>query len=124
MPETVKLLIVTDHPVVAVGLMNQLWMETGVEIVGSAKTPLDALEKSVNLSPDVVLMDVTTGSLDWQGNIASLRTVLPNVRVIAYSLSKSQRELANAEEAGAETFTANIFSVDEVMNAIKISVYV
>lgn len=55
---TVRLLVVDDHPVVRDGLRAALLAADDVEVVGEAGTVAEAVQRCVELSPDVVLMDV------------------------------------------------------------------
>lgn len=53
----VRVLIVDDHEVVALGLQALLDDEAGIEVVGSVRTAADALTAVGRYQPDVVLMD-------------------------------------------------------------------
>jgi two-component system, NarL family, response regulator DevR len=53
----VKVLLVDDHEMVALGIKSLLETENGVEVVATVGTVKDAVAAVVRLQPDVVLMD-------------------------------------------------------------------
>lgn len=58
MPSTIKVLIVDDSALVRQMLARALSVDPRVEIVGTAKTGVEAIEKALSLEPDVITLDV------------------------------------------------------------------
>ena len=56
--ERIKVLVVDDHAVVRDGIRAVLALQRDMQVVGEAVNGRDALEKTIELSPDVVLMDI------------------------------------------------------------------
>ena len=52
-----KVLLVDDHPIFIEGMLSLL-QARGIEVAGTAKDGLEALEKARLLKPDVILMDI------------------------------------------------------------------
>ena len=61
-----KILLVDDHPLFLDGLKNLLTIR-GIEVVGTARDGLEALEKARALQPEVILMDIQMPHLDGLG---------------------------------------------------------
>jgi|GEM_PF-1857337 len=58
MEEFVELFVVDDHPFYREGVMAMLERVSGVKVVGEAADGFEAIERVLELQPDVVLMDV------------------------------------------------------------------
>lgn len=64
MSESVRILIVDDHPVVQDGLSAMLATQSDFEVVGKVGTGKEAVSEAARLHPDVVLMDLEMPGLD------------------------------------------------------------
>lgn len=58
MPSTIKVLIVDDSALIRQMLMRALSVDPRIDVVGTAKTGVEAIEKALSLSPDVITLDV------------------------------------------------------------------
>lgn len=58
MPSTIKVLVVDDSALIRQMLTRALSVDPSIEVVGSAKTGLEAIEKAHELQPDVVTLDI------------------------------------------------------------------
>ena len=54
--DAIRVLIADDHPIVREGLRTLLASELGMEIVGEATNGLAAVEQTLALEPDIVIM--------------------------------------------------------------------
>jgi len=81
-----RVLIVDDHEVVRMGIRMALSFESPVEVCGEAQDGLDALEKVVELSPDVVILDLTMPGMNGFETAAQMRLIAPSVKIIFYSI--------------------------------------
>ncbi|MFQ5960386.1 MAG: response regulator [Candidatus Methylomirabilales bacterium] len=100
----VKVLVADDHTLFCKGLINLLSTEPGFEIVGEADTGRKALEKTRELKPDVVLMDIYMP--DWDGIEATrrLRAEFPDVKIIILTIAEEEKALFEAVKAGAHGY--------------------
>ena len=58
MPSTIKVLIVDDSALIRQMLMRALSVDPRIDVVGTAKTGVEAIEKALALTPDVITLDV------------------------------------------------------------------
>ncbi len=101
MTRRIRVLIVDDSAFARKVLREILATSPDIEVVGSARDGLEALEKSAELSPDVITLDLMMPNLDGLGVLHGLpREGAP--RVIVVSVSDGENELAIAAlQAGA-----------------------
>jgi DNA-binding NarL/FixJ family response regulator len=119
MPESIKVLLAGDHPVVRVGLASQLKLARDVRILGEASSPREVLDKAVELNPDYIILDVTTFELDWPQNIVSIKNCLKRVRLLVYTISQTREELIAAERAGAWASLPFNFTPVQILNLLR-----
>src|SRR5579859_3839379 len=81
-----RVLIVDDHEVVRMGIRMALSYGNPLEVCGEAEDGLDALQKVVELSPDVVILDLTMPGMNGFETAAQMRRIAPSVKIIFYSI--------------------------------------
>src|SRR5437660_1707298 len=79
----IRVLIADDHSVVREGLRMFLGRDPELEVVGEAADGREAVERSRQLRPDVVLMDLLMPVMDGIAAISVIRNELPEIEVIA-----------------------------------------
>ena len=103
-----RVIIVSDVRVVQEGLTALLGRHDGVDVVGTVDTPR-ALDQSVRMRPNVVLVDAARG--DSVGFVKDLVAAAPQCRVVAFGVRESAEEqilaLAAAGTAGYVRASAN-----------------
>ena len=119
MTEAVRLLIVDDHAVVRQGLRLFLELQPDLEIVGEAADGREALAQALELSPDVILMDVEMPELDGIGATELLREQAPGARVLMLSSFDDERRVLPALRAGAAGYLLKNTEPDELVAAIR-----
>ncbi|MFL6352424.1 MAG: response regulator [Bryobacteraceae bacterium] len=96
----IRILIVDGQPIVLEGLRSVLGPHTSIEIVGEAVDGIDAIEKAVQLDPDVLLMDVKLPRIDGLSVIRNIQTRAPRCKVILFASSESRDDFVEAMKLG------------------------
>jgi DNA-binding NarL/FixJ family response regulator len=94
------ILIVDDHALYREGIRGLL-KRKGFRVVGEAGDGREALEKVHELSPDVVVMDITMPNLDGIKATRGIMEASPNTKVIALSMHGGKRFVEDMLHAGA-----------------------
>lgn len=106
--ETVRVLIVDDHPVVREGLAGMLGGKTAgalrIEVAGEAADGEEALDLFRRLRPDVVLMDLRMPGMDGVQAIERIREESPEARILVLTTYDSDADILRAVEAGASGY--------------------
>jgi len=94
-------LLIDDHAVVREGYRRLLEQDATLKVVGEAATSADALRKTDELQPDVIVLDI---ALPGVSGIETLRRILarrPTARVLMFSMYQDRIFAERAFEAGA-----------------------
>ena len=113
------ILLVDDHALFRVGMRNILERETGFEIVGEADDTRSAFDLSVQLSPDIILMDL---SLPAPGGIETTQRIkreLPSAGIIVLAVNEDEDALFDAIKAGAAAFILKDVAPDDLVAIIR-----
>jgi DNA-binding NarL/FixJ family response regulator len=82
----VRVLLVDDRQVVMEGLRHVLEQDEEIEVVGEAGNGYEAISKAIELSPDVIIMDLNTAGMHNITAIRELKRRLPGVNVLMLTL--------------------------------------
>jgi len=114
-----KVLIAEDLGVVRQGLRALIEEETDIEVVGEAKDGLEVVEVAKQLSPDVILMDISMPNLNGVEATRIIRESNPKIRIIALSVHFDKRFVMEMLGAGASGYVLKSYLFDEVLRAIR-----
>ncbi len=118
-PDTIRVLLVDDHPMVRRGLRGFLEQFDDFEVVGEAGDGVTALDLAARLRPDVVVMDLGLPRLDGIEATRELRARQPDVEVVALTGSLDEDRVMAAIEAGAAGFVIKDAEADDIAAAIR-----
>ena len=116
---TVRVLITDDHKVVRRGLRGFLELDPELEVVGEASNGEEAVRMSLELSPDVVLMDLLMPVMDGIEATGEIRRWMPEVEVVALTSVLEDAAVTGAIKAGAIGYLLKTTEADELCEAIK-----
>jgi len=117
----IKILLVDDHLLVRESFSNLLQLNAEFEVVGEAGNGEEALEKALQLEPDVVLMDIALPKFSGLEVTKHIKEKLPEVGVIILSMHDEDEYVIDAVKAGASGYLLKSSSdIDELFRAIKV----
>ena len=98
-----RVLVADDHEMVRLGLCALL-QSPQVEVCGQAKNGEEAIEKSRQLSPDLIILDISMPVLGGIEAAQQIRVLLPDVPILFYSTHNTRELIAIAKSVGAQGF--------------------
>ncbi len=116
---TLRIIIVDDHEVVRLGLRTLLERHPDFTVVDEAATAKEAVQKSLLLRPDVVVMDIRL--LGGSGIDACRKIVgqAPEVKVIMLTSYAEDDMLFDAIQAGACGYVLKQIGSDDLIRAVE-----
>src|SRR3569832_1872780 len=92
--------------------------QPNMEVVGEADDGVEACEKTAELRPHVVLMDVSMPRMNGADATAKIRELCPEVRVIALTAHRASAYLTQMLKAGATGYVLKHTAFHELVDAI------
>jgi two-component system nitrate/nitrite response regulator NarL len=117
--QIIKVLVADDHPVVRKGLQLLLARQGHLRLAGEACDGDEALRKTRELKPDVVLMDISMPGMNGLAVTEVLRKELPQVKVLILSVHNNKEYIFRVIQAGAHGYVSKEAPPEEVLRAIE-----
>ena len=114
----VRVLLVDDDDLMRAGLTAVLSSDETIDVVGEAPDGRAAVERAIELRPDVVLMDVRMPGLDGIAATRELLAVSPDVKVVVLTTFEQDDYIFGALSAGASGFLLKRTRPEELIAAI------
>ncbi len=114
-----KILLVDDHEIMRLGLRALLVTHSGWEICGEASDGREAVERAVQLEPDVVIMDHYMPNLNGVDATRQLLEKDPELKVIMFTDADSEAVIGEALKAGVRGYVLKSDSAGDLVAAIK-----
>lgn len=92
--------------------------QSDCEIVGEARNGLECIEKYKELTPDLILMDVTMPEMDGLSALKELKKINKNVKVIICSSMGQEPIVKEAIQNGAADFIVKPFQKERILEVI------
>ena len=115
----IRVLVADDHPVVRQGLCAMLEAEADLSVVADVGDGAAAVASTLDLHPDVVLMDVQMPGMD---GIQALREILgrsPGTRVVMLTTFGHENYVVPSFRAGAVGYLLKDVSRQELADSIR-----
>jgi DNA-binding NarL/FixJ family response regulator len=115
----IKLLLVDDHQIVLKGISFFLTMQPDFEIVGEAGNGQEAVERAVELQPDVILMDLNMPVMDGIEACSLITAQYPHIKVLVLTSYSDQSHVVPALQAGASGYILKDVEPEQLAEAIR-----
>ncbi len=116
---TIKLLIVDDHPVFRQGLRDVFETDSQIEVVGEAADGQEALAKSQEIQPDVVLMDINLPTSSGLQVTRAITTQLDNTRVVMITGYDEPKYVFHSMRSGAAAFCSKDLPPESLIQTVR-----
>ncbi|SRR5579872_374809 len=115
-----RVLIVEDHQVVAEGLAALINDQPDMAVVGHAASVADSLARTVELKPDLVVVDFRLTDGTGADAATAIRQIRPETKLIFLTREDSDAARFAALESGASAFIHKSRAAQEVVDAIRV----
>lgn len=115
----VRIVVADDHPVVRLGVKNMLMNEAGYEVVGEAEDGDDAITQTLELDPDILLLDLAMPRLPGLEAMRAIMGRSPRVKIILLTATISTQQVIEALQIGARGIVEKGSVAGDLTKALK-----
>jgi DNA-binding NarL/FixJ family response regulator len=115
----IRILLADDHPVVRIGVRNMLQGDPALEVVGEATDGDDAITQTLELLPDILLLDVQMPRLPGLEAMRAIMSGSPTVKIMLLTSLISTQQVIEALQIGARGIVLKDAVTDHLKTAIK-----
>lgn len=119
MSEKNRIVIAEDHTILREGLRSLLSSHPDFEIIGEAEDGREAIRCVENLSPDLVLMDLSMPRMNGMGAIREIKKRFPETKILALTVHKTEEYVLATLEAGSDGYILKDATHEELVIAIR-----
>lgn len=115
----IKVLIVDDHTVVRDGIRALLTLQKDISVVGEAVNGKEAVEKTLQLSPDVILMDIVMPVMNGLEATKHICKQCPQTKVLMLTQYADEENIITSEQVGAYGFIPKSAASSQLLDGIR-----
>jgi len=115
----IRVLVVDDHAVVRDGIRAVLALQKDMQVVGEAVNGKDALEKTTELLPDVVLMDIVMPEMNGLDATREICRQYPQAKVLMLTQYDDDENVKASGQVGALGFIPKTVVSSQLLTGIR-----
>ena len=116
---TIRVVIADDHSVVRMGVRAMLTAEAGFEVVGEAEDGDVAITQTLELDPDILLLDLAMPRLPGLEAMRAIMGRSPRVKIILLTSTISTQQIIEALQIGARGIVEKGSVAGELLKAVR-----
>jgi DNA-binding NarL/FixJ family response regulator len=113
-----RILVADDHSLFRDGIISLL-EAGGLEVVGQAGDGQSAVEKAVQLNPDLILLDINMPGMNGLEALKLIKAQLPDIKVVMLTVSDEEENLLQAIQEGADGYLLKHLNGSEFLQMLK-----
>jgi two-component system nitrate/nitrite response regulator NarL len=115
----IRIVVADDHPVVRFGVKNMLLNDPGFEIVGEAEDGDVAITQTLELEPDILLLDLQMPRLPGLEAMRAIMSRSPRVKIILLTALISTQQIIEALQIGARGIILKDAVASDLTHALR-----
>ncbi len=117
--DPIRVVIADDHVLYRRGLQMVVSQDDDILIVGEAGDGKEAVDRTVELLPDVVLMDVRMPHTSGIEACQRIKALVPSTKIIMLTMSDEESDLYEAVKAGANGYLLKDVPGEEIAAGVR-----
>jgi DNA-binding NarL/FixJ family response regulator len=118
MEKPYRVVIAEDHTILREGLRSLLSSDSNLEVAGEAEDGREAVRRVDELSPDLILMDLSMPRMNGLDAIREIRGRNPGTKILVLTVHKTEEYVLETLRAGADGYVLKDASHPELVTAI------
>jgi DNA-binding NarL/FixJ family response regulator len=121
-PAPIRVLLVDDHHLVRAGIRSVLAMDSEFDVVGEAGSIGEALTLIEQVSPHVIVLDLSLPDASGVGGLARVRAVAPDAKVLILSMHDDPEYARQAVRGGASGYLLKDDAATDLRSAVRTAI--
>jgi DNA-binding NarL/FixJ family response regulator len=117
--QSIRILIVDDHPVVRYGLSALFDAQSDLTVLACAESGEEGLELFSRLRPDVTIIDLRMPGMNGVETIRAIMQIQPKARVIVLTTYQTDEDIHQALDAGAHGYLLKAAPGEQLRDAVR-----
>lgn len=117
--QTCRVILADDHVLIRHGIKKIIESEPSLEVVGQVGDGLELLNLIKEVTPDIILLDISMPNLRGIEAINEAKKICPNVKILILTMHKNKQYLCHAIGTGADGYVLKEDSGSELLTAIE-----
>jgi len=118
-PQSIRVVLADDHPIVRDGLRKLLSLEDDIEVVGEASDGREVVQVVQETNPDVLILDLRMPYMDGLATLQALQQIERKVRVIVLTASQDKNEFVEAMKLGCSGIVLKQTAPELIVKSIR-----
>ncbi len=119
MDRLIQIVVADDHPVVRIGVRNMLADSGGFTVVGEAEDGDEAITQTLDLQPDILLLDLLMPRLPGLEAMRSILSGAPTIKVLLLTSTITTQQIIEALQIGARGIVTKDSLASDLQTAIR-----
>jgi DNA-binding NarL/FixJ family response regulator len=115
---SLRILVADDHESVRKGVCVILATRGDIEVCGEASNGREAIDKALELRPDLIILDITMPVLNGIDAAEVIRRTLPHVPILFLSMHQGRQIIAEAKRIGVRGYVRKSVAAATLLNAV------
>lgn len=118
MTKAVRIVVADDHRMVREGIVRILEDAEGFEVVAQAADGVEAVEMTLSLRPDIVIMDLTMPRLSGLDAVRRINEAIPGMRILVLTVHEDEEYIVPIVKAGASGYLVKDSASTDLTDAV------
>jgi two-component system nitrate/nitrite response regulator NarL len=115
----ISIVVVDDHPLFRKGVADLIAMDPLLELIGEAASGEEGLKLALEITPDIVLLDLNMRGMDGLATLKALKEQGYGGYVVMLTVSDSESDIIDALRSGADGYLLKDMEPEEVLESIR-----
>lgn len=115
----ISILIVDDHAIVRAGIKMMIDSQPDMKVIGEAEDGEDAVQKALDLVPDIIVMDLNLPKKSGMVAIKQIIETSDKIKIIVLTMHEDKEYIFRTLQAGASSYLLKSHHENDLLEAIR-----